>query len=71
MIEFLIKNFSDKDDIVFDTFIGSGTTAIAAQNINRKFIGIEKDETYFNTACKRIKENEDRLKNNNILESLF
>lgn len=71
LFEYLIETYTNEDMLILDTFIGSGTTAIAAQNTNRKFIGIEKDQNYFNIACKRIKENEDRLKNNNILESLF
>jgi len=43
--------------IVLDPFMGSGTTGIAAHNTGRKFIGIEKDEEYFELACIRIKEN--------------
>ena len=35
--------------------MGSGSTGVACQNLNRKFIGIEKDKKYFKIACKRIK----------------
>lgn len=43
------------DAIILDPFMGSGTTGVAARNLGRKFIGIEKDEMYFKTACDRIK----------------
>jgi len=39
---------------VLDSFIGSGTTAIACRNLNRRFIGFEIDETYYNIAIKRL-----------------
>lgn len=39
---------------ILDPFMGSGTTGVAAVKLGRKFIGIEIDQTYFNTACKRI-----------------
>ncbi|TWI48051.1 site-specific DNA-methyltransferase (adenine-specific)/modification methylase [Pseudomonas duriflava] len=41
---------------VLDPFMGSGTTGVAAIQMGRKFIGIERDERYFETACKRIEE---------------
>lgn len=49
----------DPPYIVLDPFKGSGTTCVAAQNLNRKFIGIELDKGYYETAKKRI---EDSLK---------
>lgn len=39
---------------VFDPFMGSGTTGIACANMGKKFVGIERDERYFDIACKRI-----------------
>jgi len=54
LCEFFIKAFSDEGDIVLDPFMGSGTTGVAAKNLNRKFIGIELDEDYFDIAKKRI-----------------
>ncbi len=51
-----IISWSNEGDTVLDCFMGSGTTGLAAENLNRKFIGIEKDETYFNIAKKRIEE---------------
>jgi len=52
-----IASWSEEKDVVFDPFIGSGTTAIAALNTGRKFIGFELDETYFNLANERIRRN--------------
>ena len=51
-----IINYSKIDGIVVDPFIGSGTTAIAAINTNRKWIGIEKDRKIFEIAKNRIRE---------------
>ncbi len=55
LMEYLIKLVTPKGAIVLDPFLGSGTTAIACLNINRKFIGIEKEEEYIKIAEKRIK----------------
>ena len=56
MLELFIKNNSDKDAVILDPFMGSGSTGVAAKNLNRKFIGIEMDKGYFNIAKKRIDE---------------
>jgi len=56
MIEYLITKFSDEGATIFDPFMGSGTTGVAAKNLNRKFIGIELDENYLKTAKTRIDE---------------
>lgn len=56
LCEYLISKFSDKDHIVLDPFMGSGTTGIACKNLKRNFIGIELDENYFSIAKKRIRE---------------
>ena len=58
LIEYLIKTYTKEGDIVLDNCMGSGTTGIACMNLNRKFIGIEKEEKYFNIAKKRIEEAE-------------
>lgn len=55
LLEKLIKVNTNEGDIVLDPFLGSGTTAIACINLNRKFIGIEKNEGYFNMAKERIR----------------
>jgi len=54
LLERLIKDASDGGDTVFDPFMGSGTTGVAAKNLNRNFIGIELDEGYFKIAEERI-----------------
>lgn len=56
IIETLIKNSSKENDVVFDPFMGSGTTGVAAKKLNRNFIGFEIDEKYFEIARNRINE---------------
>ena len=53
---FFIKAFTDENDIIYDPFLGSGTTAEAALRLNRKFIGSEIKTEYVSTANNRIKE---------------
>lgn len=53
LLETFIKNSSEKGDIVFDGFMGGGSTAIAAMNLERKFIGSELDNTYYEQCIKR------------------
>lgn len=52
--EFFIRLMTKEGDVVLDPFIGSGTTALAAQGLNRKFLGIEMDENYVELANRRI-----------------
>jgi len=52
----LILDNSNEDEVIFDPFLGSGTTAVAAINTNRNFIGIEKEWEYCEIANERIKE---------------
>lgn len=54
LIERCIHIFSDENNLVLDMFMGSGTTAIACKNMNRNFIGIEKDKEYFDKAYLRL-----------------
>ncbi len=54
LLEWLIKTYSNQDDVIMDNCMGSGSTGVAAINLNRKFIGIEKDENYFNIAKKQL-----------------
>ena len=56
LLELFIKNSSDENAVVFDGFMGSGSCGVACVNTNRRFIGIELDEGYFNIAKKRIEE---------------
>lgn len=57
LCEFLIKTYTNENDIVLDNCMGSGSTGVACLNTNRKFIGIELDENYFNISINRIFEN--------------
>ena len=59
MITKLVKNSSNEGDLVFDPFLGSGTTAVVCKKLNRNFIGTEIDAKYFEIAKKRIEENEE------------
>ena len=54
LLEELIEKYSDSGATVLDCFMGSGSTGVACLNTNRRFIGIELDETYFNIAKERI-----------------
>ena len=54
LMEWLVKIHSNEGDIVLDPFMGSGTTGKACVNLDRGFIGFEMNETFFNTAHKRI-----------------
>ena len=55
LFEYLIRTYTNENDLVFDGFGGSGTTAIAASKCNRNFIVIEKEEKYYDLAKKRLK----------------
>ena len=52
-VEELIKKHSNENDLVIDTFLGGGTTALACKNTNRNFKGCEIDKKYFD-ECKKI-----------------
>lgn len=54
LMEYLIKTYSNEGDTVLDFCMGSGTTGVACKRLNRNFVGIEKDETYFKIAEERI-----------------
>ena len=56
LIEYLIKTYSNKGDVILDNCIGSGTTAVACINTERNFIGFEITEQYFNLANQRIQD---------------
>jgi len=55
LLEYLIKTYTNENDLVLDFTIGSGTTAVACIKTNRNFIGFELDKKYFNIAQARIK----------------
>ena len=56
LFEYLIKTYTNENDLVLDNCAGSCTTAIAALNTNRNYICMEKDENYYNIGLKRVKE---------------
>lgn len=55
LCEYLIQTYTNEGDLVLDNCMGSGSTGVACKNLNRRFIGIEKDEEYFKIAENRIK----------------
>ena len=54
LIELFIEKSTNENDVVFDEFSGSGSTGVACLNKNRKFIGVELDEGYYNVSKERI-----------------
>ena len=69
LMKVLIENSSFENDIVLDPFMGIGTTAVAAMNTNRQYIGFELDEYYYNVAMKRLN-NHDPHKQIDLFEML-
>ena len=75
LMEYLVKTYTNEGETVLDFTMGSGTTGVACQNTNRKFIGIEfnpeidkegnliESDKYFNVASKRLQENMEKLQN--------
>lgn len=53
--EYLIKTYTNEGDLVLDNCAGSGSTLVAAKNLNRQFIGIEKEEEYYKICLERLK----------------
>lgn len=62
LLERCIKKHSDENDVIFDGFMGSGSTGVAALRTNRKFLGIELDEKYFSIAKERLERVEQEIK---------
>jgi site-specific DNA-methyltransferase (adenine-specific) len=56
LLEWLIKTYSNEEDLVMDFCMGSGTAGVACKNTNRKFIGVELDKEIYDLAEKRIKD---------------
>ena len=61
LMEYLVKTYTNEQDIVLDFTMGSGTTGVACKNTNRNFIGIELDKKYFNIAKNRIEQTDELL----------
>lgn len=54
VMEWLINRLTNESDLILDPFMGSGSTGVACLNTNRRFVGIELDEKYFNMARDRL-----------------
>jgi site-specific DNA-methyltransferase (adenine-specific) len=61
LLEYLIKTYTNEGDVVLDNCMGSGSTCVAAVNTNRHYIGFELDEKYFDIACQRLDEAEEKI----------
>ena len=59
LCEYLIKTYTNENDLVLDNCAGSGSTLVAAKNLNRQFIGIEKEKEYYDICLERLKEKEE------------
>ena len=75
-MEYLIKTYTNPGDVVLDNTMGSGTTGVAAVQTNRKFIGIEMDQEYYEIAKKRIEdavpvEEVDQGASNPLVDALY
>jgi len=62
LLEWLIKTYTNENEVVLDNTMGVGTCPIACARTNRKFIGIELDETYYKIACERVNNYENETK---------
>ena len=71
LLEWLVKTYTNEGDTVLDCTCGSGTTLLACMNTNRKYIGIEKDEEYYNVSLERIEENKKRLRDESFKKRLL
>ena len=59
LLEYIIQNRTDENDLILDYFCGSGTTGVACQNLNRRFLLCDNDKTWINIAKNRLKLNDD------------
>lgn len=56
LMKYLIKTYSKEDDVVMDNCMGSNTTGLACKELNRQYIGIEKEKAYYDISVKRVSE---------------
>ena len=71
LMEYLIKTYTNENELVLDFTMGSGTTGVACQNTKRDFIGIEMDENYFKIGSNRMAENKKRIEDTVVEKGLF
>ena len=62
LFEMILRDYSKENNLILDCFSGSGTTAIACHNLNRRFICIERDTDYYNASLERLKIAQSQLK---------
>lgn len=71
LMEYLIRTYTNENETVLDNCMGSGTTGVACINTNRNFIGIEKEEKYFEIAKNRIESHKNNNDEQDQLGGLF
>lgn len=62
LFEMILRDSSNENDLILDCFSGSGTTAVACHNLNRRFICIEKDEDYYKASVERLENAKAQMK---------
>jgi site-specific DNA-methyltransferase (adenine-specific) len=62
LFEMILRDYSNENDLILDCFSGSGTTAVACHNLNRRFICIEKDYDYWKASVERLENAKAQLK---------
>jgi len=62
IMEWCISHLPDGTQTILDPFMGSGTTGVACMNLQRKFVGIEREQKYFDIACKRIEQSQKQIR---------
>lgn len=68
LLEYLVKTYTNENETILDSCMGSGSTGMAVKNVGggRKFIGIEKDDYFFNKACEWLSDDEKPMNDNTI-----
>lgn len=61
LVKTILENFSNENDIVYDPFMGTGTTALVSKKLNRRYIGSELTKSYYDIILERIEEQENEL----------
>ena len=71
LFEELLRKHSNEGDLVLDCFLGSGTTAVAALNTNRKFVGCELSEEYYNKSLERLQHYKEKNEHTNTASNVL